>query len=45
MSHLKSWEEPLTPSHLLLGFRVIILPDVGSGNDDVDSDYDDDLTK
>ena len=42
-------EEPQTPSHLLLGFRVIRLPGVGSGNDDIDTDYDnvmhDDLTK
>ena len=33
-------EEPLTPSHLVCGYRVISLPDIGLSDDSDDPDYD-----
>lgn len=49
-SHLLSYvsseefEEPLTPSHLLLGFRVLSLPHIASDGD-TDADYDNEVTR
>ena len=40
----EEYEEPLTPSHLLLGFRVLSLPDIVTGDGDTDTDYDSDIT-
>ena len=41
----EEFEEPLTPSHLLLGFRVLTLPDVLAGDSDADEYYVDDVTR
>ena len=39
----EEYEEPLTPSHLLLGFRVLSLPDAVAS--DGDADFDGDVTR
>ena len=41
----KEFEEPLTPSHLLLGFRVLSLPDIVASDGDADPDYDNDVNR
>ena len=40
----EEFEDPLIPSHLLLGFRVLSLPDVVPGDGDTDTNYDGDVT-
>ena len=41
----EEFEEPLTPSHLLLGFRVLSLPDIVASDGDADPDYDNDVNR
>ena len=41
----KEFEEPLTPSHSLLGFRVLSLPDIVASDGDADPDYDNDVNR